>query len=76
MNHGARLTYRENCATANMTQLTHGKAEWGEGTPSKRGLTLDDINVGSTALFRKCGYSLSFAPRGADFDVADPPSMG
>lgn len=53
-------------------------SEWGvKATPSKRGLTLDDINIGSYAVIPDdMSHSLSFAPRGADFDSDDLPSMG
>jgi hypothetical protein len=52
-------------------------SEWGvRAIPSKRGLTLDDINVGSYGVIPAASASGSFAPRGADFDPADLPSMG
>ncbi len=53
-------------------------SEWGvRATPGKRGLTLDDINVGSYGVIPKdTSDSLSFAPRGADFDPAELPDMG
>ena len=53
-------------------------SEWGvKATPGKRGLTLDDINVGSYGVIPKdASDSLSFAPRGADFDPAELPDMG
>ena len=56
----------------------HVNSEWGvKATPSKRGLTLDDINVGSYGVIPEdVSDSLSFAPRGADFDADDLPSMG
>ena len=54
------------------------KSEWGvRATPSQRGLTLNDINIGTYGLIPKdASHSLSFAPRGADFDPYDLPSMG
>jgi len=52
-------------------------SEWGvKAIPSKRGLTLDDINIGSYGTIPAASDSLSFAPRGADFAAADLPSMG
>jgi hypothetical protein len=52
-------------------------SEWGvKATPSKRGLTLDDINIGSYGVIPAWSDSRSFAPRGADFDPADLPNMG
>jgi hypothetical protein len=52
-------------------------SEWGvKATPSKRGLTLDDINVGSYGVIPAMGSSGSFVPRGADFDPLDLPDMG
>jgi hypothetical protein len=56
----------------------HVDSEWGvRARPSKRGLTLTDINVGTYGVIPKdASHSLSFAPRGADFDPADLPSMG
>jgi hypothetical protein len=53
-------------------------SEWGiRAKPSKRGLTLNDINIGSYGVIPKdASASLSFAPRGADFDPAELPSMG
>ena len=54
------------------------KSEWGlRATPSKHGLTLNDINIGTYGVIPKdASKSLSFAPRGADFDPDDLPSMG
>jgi hypothetical protein len=56
----------------------HANSEWGvRAIPSKRGLTLDDINIGSYGVIpADASASLSFAPRGADFDASDLPSMG
>jgi hypothetical protein len=56
----------------------HVNSEWGvRARPSKRGLTLTDINVGTYGVIPKdASHSLSFAPRGADFDPVDLPSMG
>lgn len=52
-------------------------SEWGvKAVPSKRGLTLGDINIGSYGTIPAVSDSLSFAPRGADFTAADLPSMG
>lgn len=56
----------------------HAKSEWGvRATPSKRGLTLSDINVGSYGMIPEdASDSLSFAPRGADFEPVELPDMG
>jgi hypothetical protein len=56
----------------------HVNSEWGvKATPSKRGLTLDDIDIGSYGVVPEdATHSLSFAPRGADFDPENLPSMG
>jgi hypothetical protein len=56
----------------------HVDSEWGvRATPSKRGLTLSDINVGSYGVIpQEASQSLSFAPRGADFDPHGLPDMG
>ncbi len=56
----------------------HVNSEWGvRATPSKRGLTLNDINIGSYGVIPEdASHSLSFAPRGADFDADELPSMG
>jgi hypothetical protein len=55
----------------------HVNSEWGvKATPSKRGLTLDDINLGSYGVIPAESESGSFAPRGADFDPDELPSMG
>ena len=53
-------------------------AEWGvQATPSKRGLTLNDINVGSYGVIpAEIPEARCFVPRGADFNVAEMPSMG
>ncbi|MGQ4808561.1 hypothetical protein NKDENANG_01946 [Candidatus Entotheonellaceae bacterium PAL068K] len=52
-------------------------SEWGiKATPSQRGLTLDDINVGSYGVIPQKGASDSFAPRGADFHAEELPKMG
>jgi len=53
-------------------------SEWGvRAQPSKRGLTLNDINIGSYGIIPEdASDRLSFAPRGADFDPAELPSMG
>ena len=48
-----------------------------EGDPSKRGLTLNDINVGSYGVIpEEVPDSRCFAPRGADFNAAEMPNMG
>ena len=54
------------------------ESEWGvKATPSKRGLTLNDINVGSYGVIpEEVPDSRCFAPRGADFNVAEMPNMG
>ena len=54
------------------------RSEWGmRATPSKRGLTLNDINVGSYGVIpEEVPDSRCFAPRGADFNAAEMPSMG
>src|SRR5262247_1871869 len=54
------------------------QSEWGvKATPSKRGLTLNDINVGSYGVIpEEVPDSRCFAPRGAEFDAAEMPSMG
>ena len=53
-------------------------SEWGvKAQPSKRGLTLNDINIGSYGVIpAEASESLSFAPRGSDFDPSTLPSMG
>jgi hypothetical protein len=53
-------------------------SEWGvKAQPSKRGLTLNDINIGSYGVIpAEASESLSFAPRGSDFDPSALPSMG
>ncbi len=53
-------------------------SEWGvKATPSKRGLTLTDINVGSYGVIpQDASVNGSFAPRGADFDPSELPNMG
>lgn len=55
----------------------HVTSEWGvRATPSKRGLTLTDINVGSYGVIPDdASTSLCFAPRGADFDPAAMPRL-
>ncbi len=52
-------------------------SEWGvKATPSKRGLTLTDINIGSYGVIPEdASASLCFAPRGADFDATEMPSL-
>ena len=54
------------------------KSEWGvKATPSKRGLTLNDINIGSYGVIpEEVPDSRCFAPRGAEFNAAEMPSMG
>jgi hypothetical protein len=53
------------------------KSEWGvRATPSKRGLTLDDINIGSYGVIPESGQALSFVPRGADYEADDMPDFG
>ncbi len=53
-------------------------SEWGvRAQPSKRGLTLNDINVGSYGVIPEdASESLSYAPRGADFDPSELPDIG
>ena len=44
---------------------------------SKRGLTLNDINIGTYGIIPEdASNSLSFAPRGADFNPDELPDMG
>jgi hypothetical protein len=53
------------------------RSEWGvKPTPSARGLTLNDINVGSYGVVPDEASHTGYAPRGCDFDPADSPSMG
>ena len=54
------------------------QSEWGvKATPSKRGLTLNDINVGSYGVIpEEVPDSRCFVPRGADFNAAEMSSMG
>ena len=58
-------------------QWMNVNSEWGvKATPSKRGLTLDDINIGSYGVIPEASDSFSFAPRGADYDPDALPSIG
>lgn len=58
-------------------QWMNTNSEWGvKATPSKRGLTLDDINIGSYGVIPAASDSFSFAPRGADYNPDELPSMG
>jgi hypothetical protein len=53
-------------------------SEWDvRAQPSKRGLTLNDINVGSYGVIpENASESLSYAPRGADFNPSELPNIG
>ena len=53
-------------------------SEWGvRAQPSKRGLTLNDINVGSYgAIPENASESLSYTPGGADFNPSELPNIG
>lgn len=53
-------------------------SEWGvKAQPSKRGLTLNDINVSSYGVIPEdASESRSYAPRGADFDPSELPDIG